>query len=137
LKTNAATRVADRAGDVISCLVRSLITLFVLAALVLAQGTSLAASVCRHASLMDHIAARQSHDPGKAAIAVAEETAAAVDAKKGSPSSNGSVSPPADLLPPSTPAALLCLGESVPPCATDRPPLVGISVRPPLPPPLA
>src|SRR5206468_9905905 len=65
---------ADRAGDVNSSPVRPLFTLFMLVALVLAQGNSLANSICRHSSVQAHEAARQSLDSRKAAVAFAEET---------------------------------------------------------------
>src|SRR6185437_304127 len=96
---------ADRAGDVISCRVRPLFTLLMLVALVLGQGTSLATSICRHASVHDHAVARQSSDSRKAAVAFAEETAAAAASKKGSTSSTSSAPALAALLPPSPLAA--------------------------------
>ena len=134
---NALPQVADRRSDVISCPVKSLLTLFILAALVLGQGTSLATSICRHAGFQDHVAARQSHDTRRAAAALAEETAGAAAEKKGS-AANGSSAPMlAALLPPSAPDAAAFPRERMLPRATDRPALVGISLRPLLPPPLA
>jgi hypothetical protein len=108
-----------------------------LVALVLAQGTSLASSICRHTSVQAHEAARQSADSGKAAAAFAEETADAAASKKGSSSNASSAPALAALLPPSPSAATLFPRERMLPRATDRPRLVGISLRPPLPPPLA
>jgi hypothetical protein len=116
--------------------VRSLFTLFVLVALVLGQGTALATSVCRHASVAAHVAARQSADSGKAAAAYAEETADAA-AKKGSTSNTSAGPALAALLPPSPPAVATFPRETLLLRAADRPPLVGLSLRPPLPPPLA
>jgi hypothetical protein len=116
--------------------VRPLFTLFVLVALVLGQGTALATSVCRHASAQAHVAARQSADSGKAAGAFAEETAAAAASKKGSTSNTSSGPALAVLLPPSPSATLTFPRETLLLHATDRPPLVGLSLRPPLPPPL-
>jgi hypothetical protein len=104
-----------------------------LAALVMAQGTSLATSICSHASIQAHVAARQSLDRGKAAVAFAEETADAAAAKKGSSTAAGPVLEA--LLPPS-PTATPSPRERTVPQATDLPRLVGISLRPPLPPPL-
>jgi hypothetical protein len=117
--------------------VKSVFSLLMLVVLVLAQGTSLATSICRHASIQDHIAARQSLDSGKAAVAFAEETAGAAAAKKGSIADGSSGSAFAALPPVATPAAAMLPREAMLPEATDRPPLVGISLRPPLPPPLA
>src|SRR3954470_25010392 len=128
--------IADRRSDVISCRVRPLFTLLMLAALVVTQGTSLATSICRHASIQDHIAARQRLDPRKAAVAFDEETADAASAKKASGSSADSGPVLAALLPP-PPAAAIYPGDRMRPRATDSPRLLGISLRPPLPPPLA
>ena len=125
------------AGDVISWPVRPLFTLLMLVALVLTQGTSLAASICRHASAEAHHAALHSADSRKAAAAFAEDTADAAASKKGSPSNSSSAPALAALLPPSPAAAALFPRERMVPRATDRPRLVGISLRPPLPPPLA
>jgi hypothetical protein len=116
--------------------VRPLFTLFVLVALVLGQGTALATSVCRHASVQAHVAARQSADSGKAAVAYAEETADAAASKKGSTSNTSAGPALAALLPPSPSAATTFARETMLLRATDRPPLVGLSLRPPVPPPL-
>lgn len=114
---------------------RPLFSLLILAALVLAQGTSLASSICRHGSLQAHMAARQSHDARAVAVAFAEEAAADTASKKGS-ASNADTGPLLTVLPPpSAPAAILFAGERLLPQATDRPALAGISPRPPLPPP--
>jgi hypothetical protein len=117
--------------------VRSLFTLFMLVALVIGQGTSLATSICRHASVQAHAAARQSADSGKAAVAFAEETADAVASKKGSASNSAPDLVQAALLPPSPSAAGMFPRENMLPPPTDRPRLAGISLRPPLPPPVA
>jgi hypothetical protein len=117
--------------------VRSLFTLFVLIALVLGQGTALATSVCRHASAQAHVAARQSADSGKAAAAYAEETADAAASKKGSTSNTSAGPALAALLPPSPSPVATFPRETVILRAADRPPLAGLTLRPPLPPPLA
>jgi hypothetical protein len=117
--------------------VRSLFTLLMLVALVMGQGTSLATSICRHASVQAHVEARQSGDSRKAAVAFAEETADAVAAKKGSASNSAPDLVQAALLPPSPSAAGIFPRETMLPPPTDRPRLAGISLRPPLPPPVA
>jgi uncharacterized membrane protein len=117
--------------------VRFLITLFLLAAFVLTQGTSLAASICHHASVQGHIAARESHDSRKAFVAFAEEAAGSVASKKGATSHGASTPAPPDLLTPPAPTAVVLVQASTFPRATDGPPLAGLSLRPPLPPPLA
>jgi hypothetical protein len=108
-----------------------------LVALVMGQGTSLATSICRHASVQAHAAARRSADSRKSAAALAEETADAVAAKKGSTSNSASDSVLAALLPRAPSAAGMFPRETLLPATTDRPGLAGISLRPPLPPPLA
>jgi hypothetical protein len=117
--------------------VRTLVTLFLLAAFVLTQGTSLAASICHHGSLQGHIAARQSPDSRKALGAFAEEAAGQVASKKGSTSHGTSTPAPPDLLTPPTPVLVAFLQASTFPRAMDGPPLAGLSLTPPLPPPVA
>lgn len=117
--------------------VRTLVTFFLLAAFVLTQGTSVAASICHHGSLQNHIAARQSHDSHKAFGAFAEEAAGAVAAKKGATSHGTSTPAPPDLLTPRPPVLVAFTRASVFPHATDGPPLAGLSLPPPVPPPVA
>lgn len=117
--------------------VRTLVTLFLLAAFVLTQGTSLAASICHHGSMQGHIAARQSHDSRKALGAFAEEAASAAASKKGSTSHGTSTPAPPDLLTPPAPVLVAFVQTSAFPHASDGPPLAGRSLTPPLPPPVA
>ena len=117
--------------------VRSVFTLFMLMALVMGQGTSLATSICRHSSVQAHAAARHSADSRKSAVAFAEESADAVAAKKASPANSAADSLLTALLPPSPSAARMFPLERMLPPSTDRPWLAGISLRPPLPPPNA
>jgi hypothetical protein len=117
--------------------VRLLFTLLMLVALVMGQGTSLANSICRHASVEAHVAARQSADSRKAAVAFAEESAGEAASKKGSTSNGASGAVLAAMLPSTPAAAMIFPREKMLPRQTDRPRLVGISLRPPLPPPLA
>jgi hypothetical protein len=113
------------------------LTLLMLVALVMGQGTSLANSICRHASVQAHVAALQSADSRKAASALAEESAGEAASKKGSTSNGASASVLAALLPPTPAAATMFPREKMAPRQTDRPRLVGISLKPPLPPPVA
>jgi hypothetical protein len=82
-----------------------LLTFFMILALVMTQGSSMAAAVCRHQSLQEHIAARESHDRKAAAVSLAEEEAAAVASKKASQSDDPSSHWPAELLPAETKGA--------------------------------
>lgn len=116
---------------------RTLVTLFLLAAFVLTQGTSVAASICHHGSLQNHIAARQSHDSHKAFGAFAEEAAGAVASKKGAASHGTSTPAPPDMLKPPAPVLVAFVQTSTFPRTADGPPLAGLSLPPPVPPPLA
>lgn len=68
-------------------------------AVVVAHGSSVAAAICQHQSVADHVAARQSSDRKIAAVSLHEESAAATVSKKGSQSAGASVHWPADMLP--------------------------------------
>lgn len=68
-------------------------------AVVVAHGSSVAAAICQHRSVADHVAARQSSDRKIAAVSLHEESAAAAASKKGSQSASASVHWPTDMLP--------------------------------------
>jgi len=68
-------------------------------AVVVAHGSSVAAAICHHQTIGEHIAARQSRDQKVAAVSVQEEAAADVASKKGSQSASASVHWPAEMLP--------------------------------------
>jgi guanyl-specific ribonuclease Sa len=76
-----------------------LLSLFMMLALVMTQGTSMASALCRHQSAQEHILARQSHDAKIAAVAIGEEEAAATASKKASQSVDSSSHWPAEILP--------------------------------------
>jgi len=76
-----------------------LISWLMIFTLVIGNGSFAAAAICQHRSAADHIVARQSHDPGIAAQALTEETAAEVKSKKGSASTAPSLSLPAMMMP--------------------------------------
>ncbi|MDB5694230.1 MAG: hypothetical protein JWO81_3293 [Alphaproteobacteria bacterium] len=113
-----------------------LLTLLMVIAFVVSQGTSFAASICRHQSPHAHALALQSHDQKIASQAFTEEAAGSVASKKGSPSDGGSPSPASDMLVPAALAAPFHIVDTMRRHVTDAPGLAGISVRPPLPPPL-
>lgn len=77
-----------------------LLSLLMILALVMTQGTSMAQAVCRHASAQEHVQARQSHDAGIAAVSIREDAAAAEASKKASQSADTSGHWPAQMLPP-------------------------------------
>jgi hypothetical protein len=113
-----------------------LLTWLMVVVLVVGQGSSVAASVCRHRDMSDHVAARHSQDRSIAAVALTEEAAASVAAKKGAVSGGESASAPMDMLPP---AAIVVPAPPVERMArrvADDPTPASAPVRPLLPPPL-
>jgi hypothetical protein len=112
------------------------VTLLMIVALVVGSASATAEAICRHQSPLDHAAARLSHDRKIAAVALTEDAAASVSAKKGAlPSAASSML--ADLLPPATLAMPVPLAESLRRQFPDGPVLEGTSLPPLLQPPLA
>ena len=114
-----------------------ILTLIMIVVLVLAHGSSVAAAICQHQSVNEHIAARQSHDAATSAIALGEEAADSVASMNGMPADGGSVSWPADMLPAPNFEAPFRLTEAVGREPADAKMLIGTSVRPLLEPPAA
>jgi hypothetical protein len=115
--------------------VKRLLSWLMILALVLGYGSSVSAAICQHRDLGGHEAARQSLDRKVAASALTEEAAAATGAKKGSTSASP-VGSPIDMVAPAAPVVPLRVAEPILRPLEDSPALAGISVRPPLPPPL-
>jgi hypothetical protein len=117
--------------------VRHLLSLLMVVILVVANGSSVAGAICRHESLANHVAARQSHDARVAGVAFSEEAAASVASKKGALADAGAVAWVADLLP--GPRLTIPFGPSRPldPDMALVRPLVGRSLAPLLEPPAA
>lgn len=90
-----------------------LLSLFMIFALVLTQGSSMAAAVCRHQNAHEHLMARQSQDAKVAAVSLGEEAAAAAVVKKASHSSDASGHWPAEMLPPRSEAVPLPSRERI------------------------
>jgi hypothetical protein len=82
-----------------------LLTFLMILALVVTQGTAMAAAVCRHETVQAHSAARASEDRTVASVALDEESAASTRSKKAPSSSDLSGGWPAPLLPPASVAA--------------------------------
>ncbi|MFL6846081.1 MAG: hypothetical protein ACJ8ER_14510 [Allosphingosinicella sp.] len=105
-----------------------LLTLMMIAILVIAHGSSVAASVCRHQSAAEHVAALSSHDARIAAVALGEEAAGKVASKKGQ-TANPASWPPGTLpapdlsvpIRPTVPVERSLADSSVPPGATITP----------------
>jgi hypothetical protein len=114
-----------------------LLTLMMIAILVIAHGSSVAAAACRHQSGAEHAAALQSSDAGVAAVAFDEEAAGKVASKKGAPTDGGSVSWPSDMLPAPGLRVPFRANEPVEPVWADVAVLIGASLSPLLKPPSA
>ena len=106
-------------------------------AVVIAHGSSVAASICHHQTLGEHIAARQSADHEVAAVSLREEAAASVASKKASQSASASVHWPTEMLPPSMDAEPFRVLEPVRFEPAAQPALKSASVGPLLEPPSA
>jgi hypothetical protein len=70
-------------------------------AVVIANGSAVAAAICHHQNIGEHVAARQSRDHKIADVSLREEAGADFASKKGSQSAGGSVHWPAEMLPAS------------------------------------
>lgn len=118
---------------------RRFLGILIVFGLLAGQGFSVAAAICQHHSAREHALALQSHDKRIAAVALTEESAASVTAKKGALTGTGASFAPvlADLLP--APSLLVRSSDRSPPShsPTDARELVGISPNPLLRPPLA
>jgi hypothetical protein len=68
---------------------------------VTAHGSAVAAAICHHQNIAEHIAARQSRDHKVAADSLREEAGADFASKKGSQGASASVQWPAEMLPAS------------------------------------
>lgn len=77
-----------------------LLSLLMIFALVVTQGSAMAAAVCRHENAQEHALARTSPDRAVAAVSLREDAAAAAASKKASHSDNGAGHWPPQLLPP-------------------------------------
>jgi len=114
-----------------------LVTLLMIITLVVANGSAVAGAVCRHRDAREHAIARQSQDAKVMAVALTEEAAAAVAAKKGAFGSAASLALPAYILPA---ASLSSVPPAVQPVRGAEPepaPLSSRSIRPLLEPPVA
>lgn len=116
---------------------RSLLTFLMLISLVIANGSCVAAAVCRHQDVRAHAAALQSHDKKVAAVAQTEETARSAASKKAAPADARALTLAAYTLPPAIAAFPPRLMEPNRPWAEDAAGLAGLSIRPLLEPPSA
>ncbi len=113
------------------------LTLFMILALLIGQGSSVAAAICHHQNAAEHVAARQSDDARIAAVSLGEEAAAAVASKKGSQSAGASIHWPAEMLPATANAAPFRRLEPIRFQPARHAPLKSATLRPLLEPPSA
>ncbi|MGZ8999134.1 MAG: hypothetical protein ACXW2T_09795 [Allosphingosinicella sp.] len=106
-------------------------------AVVVANGSSVAAAICQHQNIGEHVAARQSGDLKIAAVSLHEEAAAAAASKKGSQSASASVQWPTEMLPAGNGAEPFRAVEPVRYQRAVTTPLESTSSRPLLEPPSA
>ncbi len=76
-----------------------LLTIFMIFALVTTQGLSMAAALCRHENVQEHILARENQDPEIAGVSLREEAAASAATEKASGTADPSSLWPAKMLP--------------------------------------
>ena len=113
------------------------LTLMMIIALVVANGTAAAGAVCRHRDAREHAIARQSQDAKVMAVALAEEAAAALASKKGAFGSAASLSLPAYVLPAAAPSPVPHAVEPMREPELEPAPLPGRSIPQLLEPPVA
>jgi len=113
------------------------LTALLIAIVVLAHGSSVAAKVCLHQDAHEHALARQSEDRAVAAVTLAEDAAAAVDSKKGSQAPFASTHSPVDMLPATLPVVPAHETEAVRPWPADETALASATLPPPTRPPSA
>ena len=114
-----------------------LVTLLMMIALVVANGSAAATAMCHHRDARAHAIARQSQDAKVAAVALTEETAAAAASKKGALGSNVSLSLPAYIVPEAALAPAPDAARPMPRPQGEPARLSGRSIRPLLEPPVA
>ncbi len=114
-----------------------LLTLFMIFALVMTQGLSMAAALCRQENVQEHILARQNSDPKIAAVSLKEEAAASAATKKAPGSTDPSSLWPAKMLPADGVPAPLRFAEHLPLRPVHQAALPSVPVPPLLKPPSA
>lgn len=114
-----------------------LLSLFMIFALVVTQGSSMAAAVCRHQNAQEHVLARQSGDRSVAAVSLREDAAAAAASKKAPGSDHGSGHWPAEMLPPESSEPRLPIVERLALWPAPHRALSSTVLAPPLQPPSA
>ncbi|HEY5722038.1 MAG TPA: hypothetical protein VIT45_06930 [Allosphingosinicella sp.] len=113
------------------------LTAFLIAIVVMAHATSVAAKVCLHQDAHEHAMALQSADRAVAAVSQKEDAAAAVDSKKGSQAPSASASSPVDMLPATLPVVPVRTSETIRPRPRDEQALASANLPPPTRPPAA
>ncbi len=117
--------------------VKRVLTLFMMATLMLVNGTALAAALCVHPDAAAHASALLDDDAGEAAVAHMEDAAGSTAAKRGTLADAGSLMLPAFVLPPLSDELRAPVREAVPATRPDDPAAASRNVAPPLKPPAA
>jgi len=117
--------------------VKRVLTLFMMATLMLVNGTALAAAMCVHQDAAAHAAALHADDEGEAAVAHMEDAAGSAASKRGTLADAGSMMLPAFVLPPASNALRAPVREALPTARGDDPSALGRTVAPLLEPPAA
>jgi hypothetical protein len=110
------------------------LALLMIAILVIAHGSSVAASVCRHQNIVEHAAALRSSDAKVSAVAFGEEAAGKVASKK-APADGGSISWPSGMVPSPDLPMPFRVSEPLEQAPPDAAALRSASIRPLLEPP--
>jgi hypothetical protein len=116
---------------------RRLLAFIIIFTLLLGQGFSAGAAMCVHRSVQEHADALESRDGTVAAVAVNEDSAAALVAKKAASAGANGPSIVAHLVPPPVIVPPRHVSDRVNPSFADGPALESISIAPLLRPPHA
>jgi len=117
--------------------VKRVLTLFMMATLMLVNGTALAAAMCVHEDAAAHAAALHSVDSGDAAVAHMEDAAGSAASKRGTLVDAGALMLPAFVLAPASSDLRVPVREVLPAAPRDDPSALSRTVAPLLHPPAA
>lgn len=117
--------------------VKRLLTLFMMATLMLVNGTALAAAMCVHQDAAAHASALGAEDADEAAVAQMEDAAGSAAAKRGTLADAGSMMLPAFVLPPVSDEFRAPVREAPPAGYADDASALSRNVAPLLEPPAA
>lgn len=117
--------------------VKRLLTLFMMATLMLVNGTALAAAMCVHQDAAAHASALEADDSGEASVAHMEDAAGSAASKRGTLADAGSLMLPAFVIPPASDALLAPTREAPPSAYANEDTRLSRTIAPLLEPPAA